>query len=146
MWPETDAPFSRCVAPLWRSFLDDIDRIASRSYTPSDADVVRARLRTIGIQEHSLVFEDGVRVSCSCSPLIPVNTILTTCVGRCSPAKPQMRLTGERARIARRGIGRTSRAGNGRSTTSVDVALLYVFRLPSPVSCLLSPLSSFSLT
>ncbi|EIM81854.1 G-alpha-domain-containing protein, partial [Stereum hirsutum FP-91666 SS1] len=42
-------------------FLDDIDRIASRSYTPSDADVVRARLRTIGIQEHSLVFEDGIK-------------------------------------------------------------------------------------
>lgn len=57
------------MAPLWRSFLDDIDRIASRSYTPSDADVVRARLRTIGIQEHSLVFEDGVKVSFSCSPL-----------------------------------------------------------------------------
>lgn len=40
-----------------RSFLDDIDRIATRDYVPSDADVVRARLRTIGVSENRLVFE-----------------------------------------------------------------------------------------
>ncbi|TFY82532.1 hypothetical protein EWM64_g1482 [Hericium alpestre] len=39
-------------------FLDDIDRIAVPSYVPSDSDVVRARLRTVGVQEHRLVFED----------------------------------------------------------------------------------------
>ncbi|KAI0033481.1 G-alpha-domain-containing protein [Vararia minispora EC-137] len=33
-------------------FLDDVDRIVSRSYAPSDADVVRARLRTLGVQEY----------------------------------------------------------------------------------------------
>ncbi|KAF5362698.1 hypothetical protein D9758_011741 [Tetrapyrgos nigripes] len=38
-------------------FLDDIDRIATRSYEPSDDDVVRARLRTLGVQEHRVVFE-----------------------------------------------------------------------------------------
>ncbi|THU95566.1 G-alpha-domain-containing protein [Dendrothele bispora CBS 962.96] len=38
-------------------FLDDIDRIATRSYEPSDDDVVRARLRTLGVQEHRIIFE-----------------------------------------------------------------------------------------
>ncbi|KZT24198.1 G-alpha-domain-containing protein [Neolentinus lepideus HHB14362 ss-1] len=40
-------------------FLDDIDRIATRDYEPSDDDVVRARLRTLGVQEHHLKFERG---------------------------------------------------------------------------------------
>lgn len=34
------------------SFLNDLERIASRSYKPSDNDVVRARLRTLGVQEY----------------------------------------------------------------------------------------------
>ncbi|KAI0324728.1 G-alpha-domain-containing protein [Cubamyces sp. BRFM 1775] len=38
-------------------FLDDIARIAVRDYEPSDDDVVRARLRTLGVQEHRLVME-----------------------------------------------------------------------------------------
>lgn len=33
-------------------FLDDVDRIASRGYEPSDKDIVRARLRTLGVQEY----------------------------------------------------------------------------------------------
>jgi hypothetical protein len=41
-----------------RSFLDDLDRIATRDYEPSDEDVVRARLRTIGVQEYRLRFEE----------------------------------------------------------------------------------------
>ncbi|KAH9848956.1 G-alpha-domain-containing protein [Lenzites betulinus] len=40
-------------------FLDDIARIAARGYEPSDADVVRSRLRTLGVQEHRLVMERG---------------------------------------------------------------------------------------
>lgn len=40
-------------------FLFDIDRIATQNYTPSDDDVVRARLRTLGVQEHQFVFEEG---------------------------------------------------------------------------------------
>ncbi|EJF60188.1 G-protein alpha subunit [Dichomitus squalens] len=40
-------------------FLNDIDRIASRSYQPSDDDVVRARLRTLGVQEHKIKFASG---------------------------------------------------------------------------------------
>ncbi|KAF7794875.1 hypothetical protein EIP86_006018 [Pleurotus ostreatoroseus] len=37
----------------------DVDRIARRDYTPSDDDVVRARLRTLGVQEHRIHFETG---------------------------------------------------------------------------------------
>ncbi|PIL25815.1 hypothetical protein GSI_11568 [Ganoderma sinense ZZ0214-1] len=40
-------------------FLNDIDRIASRDYEPSDDDVVRARLRTLGVQEHKIKFASG---------------------------------------------------------------------------------------
>ncbi|KAI0945150.1 hypothetical protein AcV7_001765 [Taiwanofungus camphoratus] len=39
-------------------FLDDIARIATRTYLPSDDDVVRARLRTLGVQEYRLKFEN----------------------------------------------------------------------------------------
>ncbi|KAI1784642.1 G-alpha-domain-containing protein [Ganoderma leucocontextum] len=38
-------------------FLNDIDRITQRDYQPSDNDVVRSRLRTIGVQEYKLVME-----------------------------------------------------------------------------------------
>jgi guanine nucleotide-binding protein subunit alpha len=36
------------------SFLNDVERIASRSYEPSDDDVLRARLRTLGVQEYKI--------------------------------------------------------------------------------------------
>jgi guanine nucleotide-binding protein alpha-1 subunit len=42
---------------LVRSFLNDVDRIADRNYVPSDEDVIRARLRTTGVQEHILTPE-----------------------------------------------------------------------------------------
>ncbi|KAF6753959.1 guanine nucleotide binding protein, alpha subunit [Ephemerocybe angulata] len=35
-------------------FLDDTHRIAQRTYTPSSDDVVRARLRTLGVQEYRI--------------------------------------------------------------------------------------------
>ncbi|PPQ76441.1 hypothetical protein CVT26_012955 [Gymnopilus dilepis] len=38
-------------------FLDDLDRIARRDYEPSDDDVVRARLRTTGVQEYRIQLE-----------------------------------------------------------------------------------------
>lgn len=41
------------------SFLDDIDRIAKQEYLPSDDDILRARLRTVGIQEHKISLELG---------------------------------------------------------------------------------------
>ncbi|KAG5641747.1 hypothetical protein DXG03_004292 [Asterophora parasitica] len=37
-------------------FLNDLDRIATRNYEPSDDDIVRARLRTTGIQEYKIHF------------------------------------------------------------------------------------------
>lgn len=40
-------------------FLKDLDRIATRNYVVTDQDIVRARLRTVGIQEHRLFFERG---------------------------------------------------------------------------------------
>ncbi|KAF9644851.1 G-alpha-domain-containing protein [Thelephora ganbajun] len=40
-------------------FLNDVDRIATKNYKPSDDDIVRARLRTLGVQEHKFVFEQG---------------------------------------------------------------------------------------
>ena len=40
------------------SFLDDMKRITQRDYEPSDQDVVRSRLRTIGVQEYKLVMEN----------------------------------------------------------------------------------------
>ncbi|KAG9227202.1 hypothetical protein CCMSSC00406_0004259 [Pleurotus cornucopiae] len=43
-------------------FLDDLQRIAVRSYEPSDDDVVRARLRTVGVQEHRILFEQDPRL------------------------------------------------------------------------------------
>jgi guanine nucleotide-binding protein subunit alpha len=43
-------------------FLNDVDRIATKSYKPSNDDVVRARLRTLGVQEHHFTFEEGKHV------------------------------------------------------------------------------------
>lgn len=39
--------------------MDDAKRIATADYEPDDNDVVRARLRTLGVQEHKFVFEQG---------------------------------------------------------------------------------------
>ena len=47
------------------SFLDDLDRIARKDYEPSDDDVVRARLRTVGVQEYRINFETGSTVFAS---------------------------------------------------------------------------------
>ncbi|KAM6493116.1 Guanine nucleotide binding protein (G-protein), alpha subunit [Amanita muscaria] len=40
-------------------FLNDAERIASWNYQPTDDDVIRARLRTLGVQEHQFVFDHG---------------------------------------------------------------------------------------
>ncbi|TFK29523.1 heterotrimeric G protein alpha subunit [Coprinopsis marcescibilis] len=40
-------------------FLNDLDRIATRDYAVTDNDIVRARLRTVGMQEHRLSFKHG---------------------------------------------------------------------------------------
>jgi hypothetical protein len=52
-------PFGRSGVHYRLSFLNDLDRIATRIYEPSDDDVVRARLRTLGVQEHRIQFDNG---------------------------------------------------------------------------------------
>ncbi|KAG6857769.1 hypothetical protein H0H87_004185 [Tephrocybe sp. NHM501043] len=46
-------------ADILNSFLHDIDRIIRPEYVPSDADVVRARLRTTGVQEYHFSLDRG---------------------------------------------------------------------------------------
>ncbi|KAF8641736.1 hypothetical protein AX16_009813 [Volvariella volvacea WC 439] len=41
-------------------FLNDIARIATPDYVPTDEDIVRARVRTLGVEEHHLVIEKGI--------------------------------------------------------------------------------------
>ncbi|KIM89646.1 hypothetical protein PILCRDRAFT_812466 [Piloderma croceum F 1598] len=43
-------------------FLDDVSRIAARNYEPSDDDVLRARLRTVGVQEYKFKIEKGSEI------------------------------------------------------------------------------------
>ncbi|KAG5641291.1 hypothetical protein DXG03_005568 [Asterophora parasitica] len=40
-------------------FLNDTERIATRTYQPTDDDVIRARLRTLGVQEYRFIFDHG---------------------------------------------------------------------------------------
>ncbi|PBK61171.1 G-alpha-domain-containing protein [Armillaria solidipes] len=40
-------------------FLDDVSRITMRDYVPTESDIVRARIRTIGVEEHHFVAESG---------------------------------------------------------------------------------------
>ncbi|KAG6833402.1 hypothetical protein H0H87_007387 [Tephrocybe sp. NHM501043] len=53
-------------------FLNDSERIASRNYQPTDDDVIRARLRTLGVQEYRFIFDSGV------SPEPPIHFVLLT--------------------------------------------------------------------
>lgn len=46
-----------CILLILGSFLNDLSRIARRSYEPTDDDIMRARLRTLGIQEYKIQFE-----------------------------------------------------------------------------------------
>ncbi|KAG8802553.1 hypothetical protein FRC17_006385, partial [Serendipita sp. 399] len=39
-------------------FLDDIERVTAPNYVPTDDDVLRARLRTMGVSEHRFVIEE----------------------------------------------------------------------------------------
>ncbi|EIN06507.1 G-alpha-domain-containing protein [Punctularia strigosozonata HHB-11173 SS5] len=40
-------------------FLDDVARIATVDYEPTEADVLRARVRTLGVEEHRFTVESG---------------------------------------------------------------------------------------
>ncbi|KAF8742334.1 hypothetical protein AX14_005200 [Amanita brunnescens Koide BX004] len=41
------------------SFLEDLDRITALNYEPTDQDIIRARIRTIGAEEHIFQIETG---------------------------------------------------------------------------------------
>jgi hypothetical protein len=43
------------------SFLTASERLTARDYEPTDDDIVRARLRTLDIQEHELSVDDGTQ-------------------------------------------------------------------------------------
>lgn len=81
--------------------MDEVDRIATRTYEPSDDDVVRARLRTVGVQEYTLKFEN---------------------VGACLRSCARPRLTPYAPLVLQRTWTARSRA-NGSSTTSAVRAL-----------------------
>ncbi|KAJ6632254.1 G-protein alpha subunit [Mycena sp. CBHHK59/15] len=42
-------------------FLDDTPRITAVDYVPMDRDIIRARIRTLGVEEHRFVTESGLR-------------------------------------------------------------------------------------
>ena len=50
------------------SFMDDVDRIVAKDYEPSDQDVVKARLRTVGIQEYRFSISGGKHPTFDWSP------------------------------------------------------------------------------
>ena len=58
---------------LEKSFINDSDRIARRDYQPTDDDVIRARLRTLGVQEYKFIFDHGMFCR---SPLISLTYFL----------------------------------------------------------------------
>jgi len=51
---------SNLFTEVGSSFLNDAERIAVKSYLPSDDDVIRARLRTLGVQEYRFIFDHGL--------------------------------------------------------------------------------------
>ena len=45
---------------MWcRSFLNEAMRVADAKYEPTFDDILRARLQTVGVEEHRLVMETG---------------------------------------------------------------------------------------
>ena len=44
---------------MTKSYLDDLDRITHVDYEPADNDVIRARLRTLAVQEYRIKFHQG---------------------------------------------------------------------------------------
>lgn len=61
---------------IGKSFITESDRIARRDYQPTDDDVIRARLRTLGVQEYKFIFDHGM-FSQWFSSYFPFNLFLT---------------------------------------------------------------------
>ena len=45
------------------SFLDQVERIAAQGYEPSTDDVLKARIQTMGVEEHILKLESSTCIS-----------------------------------------------------------------------------------
>jgi hypothetical protein len=52
-------PYRNITLSPFDSFLPDLDRIATRGYEPTDDDILRARLRTVGVQEYKVHMGSG---------------------------------------------------------------------------------------
>lgn len=57
--PNSSSPLFAKQSPSFCSFLDEVTRIAQAEYVPTDDDILRARLRTLGAQEYRLKFDGG---------------------------------------------------------------------------------------
>ena len=55
-------------SPGVSSSIDDIDRLLTRDYEPSDQDVVKARLRTVGVQEYHFRIPRGMHTAPDATP------------------------------------------------------------------------------
>lgn len=53
-----------------------MDKIAVRDYQPTDDEIIRARLRTLGVQEYRFIFEHGWSSRCLISSVIRILTSL----------------------------------------------------------------------
>lgn len=58
---------------IYGSFLNHASRVSSLRYVPSTDDILRARLQTVGVEEHRLVLETGT--ACSVSFLLFANSL-----------------------------------------------------------------------
>lgn len=65
--------------------MDDVDRIVARDYEPSDQDVVKARLRTVGVQEYHLSIPGGEHSisDTGMPPCLTTHQVLCTTTGSC---------------------------------------------------------------
>lgn len=52
-------PSQHSLTSHQNSYLNDINRITSKHYSPSNQDVLNARLKTIGVVEHLFQLENG---------------------------------------------------------------------------------------
>ncbi|KAJ7881521.1 G-protein alpha subunit-domain-containing protein [Mycena olivaceomarginata] len=58
---------------LARSFLKDLERVTVPNYLPMDDDVLRARLKTVGVSEYTFEMEVHPRVSARLQPSLPTS-------------------------------------------------------------------------
>jgi hypothetical protein len=73
------------------SFLDDLDRIATPFYEPSDEHILRARLRTLGVQEFNLTIDEPV-FSGNYFPLYIYNNLQDQCADGWAVRRLRLRL------------------------------------------------------